>query len=270
MKSNRIIAWGLCSASVLTLLASGCVIICDGCGDGECRNLRAEAKRTDELTAPLADITVADVSTNIGTLRIEAADVTEAAITAKITVKAKTQEEAEALLEEVRISTEPSGGKLTIKAIKPSGFGRNSLTVDFDVKVPKQLGVHGTTNVGDIRIAGIAGDIVARTDVGKIDGTDLRSGKAEMRTNVGAIKVAYAGDAPVALRIEVNTNVGDIDFSGPEQMSAKFSAVTNVGSINTNREMKVRGLVGKSLEATVDGGEGRVAFRTNVGSIRIR
>jgi DUF4097 and DUF4098 domain-containing protein YvlB len=210
------------------------------------------------------------VSTNVGAIRIEAADVPEAAITAKITVKAKTQEEAEALLEQVRVSAEPSGHTLSIKAVKPSDFGRNKLTVDFAITVPKQLEARCTTKVGDIRIVGLEGDIVAGTDVGKIDCDDLRGSKANLTTNVGNIKATYAKEAPATLRIEAGTNVGDIDFSGPEHISAKVSAVTNVGGINTNREMKVQGSVGKSLEATLDNGEGRIALRTNVGAIHIR
>jgi hypothetical protein len=270
MKSNRITTWGLCLASIFAVLLNGCVVIVGGNGDGEDHNLRSEAKRTDELKAPLTDITRLEVSTDVGGIRVEAADVTEAAITAKITVKAKTQEEAEALLEDVRISIEPSGHRLDIKVVKPSGFEHNRLAVDFAITIPRQLEAHGTTRVGDIRIAGLAGDIVAKTDVGKIDCTDLHGGKADLTTNVGAIMLTYSNDAPAALRIEAGTNVGDIDFRGPEHMSAKFSATTNVGSINTSREMKVQGFAGKSLEASLDSGEGRVALRTNVGAIHIR
>ncbi len=270
MKSNRITTWGVCLTALGTLLLSGCVIIVAGDTHNEDRDLRAEAKRTDELKAPLTDITALEVSTSVGGIRIETADVPEAAITAQITVKARTEEEAEALLEGVRISAEPSGRWLAVKAVKPSGFGHNSLRVDFTITVPPQLEARCTTQVGDIRIAGLAGDITAKSDVGKFDGVDLHAGKADLQTNVGAIKVAYASDAPAALRLDARTNVGDIDFSGPEHLSARVSAVTNVGSINTGREMKIQGFVGKSLDGTLDSGEGRVAFRTNVGSIHIR
>jgi hypothetical protein len=268
MKSNRRIAWSLKAALLLApFITGGCVIYL---GDGECRNLPSEAKRTEELTAALTGITTVEVSTGIGVIRVEAGDVNEAVIEAGIKVRAKTDEEAQALLEGVRISAEASDQKLIIKAVKPSDFGHNSLIVDFTVRVPRQLEARCTTNVGDIHLTGLAGDVTARTDVGKIDGADLHGGKGDFTTNVGAITIAYADDAPVALRVDAGTNVGDIEFSGPEHLSAKFSAVTNVGGIHTSREMKVRGFVGKSLDATVDSGEGRVSFRTNVGSIHIR
>ena len=270
MRTNRIVTWSLCLAGIFMLFLGGCVIILAGNGDGEDRDLRAKAERVEELKAPLADVNALEVSTNVGAIRIEAADVTEAAITARITIRAKTEEEAEALLEEVRISAEPSGHRLVIKTIKPSDSEHSKLTVDFDITVPKPLEARCTTKVGDIRIAGVAGDVVARTDVGKIDCADLHGGKADLATNVGAINLSFASDAPAALRIEAGTNVGDIDFRGPEQMSAKFSAVTNVGSIDTNRQMKAQGFVGKSLEASLGSGDGRVALHTNVGAIHIR
>jgi hypothetical protein len=267
MKSKWIIGCGLTSAIVLTLLLGGCFVYIS---DGNGHHLRSEAKRTDELTASLADITALEVSTNLGAINVEARDVTEAAIIAKITVRAQTEEEANALLDGVRIQPEPSGHTLVVKAIKPSDFGYNSLAVEFTITIPRQLGTHCTTRVGDIRITGLAGDIVARTDVGKIECTDLRSGKADLATNVGDIKASYASDAPAALRVDAGTNVGTIDFSGPDHISAKVSAATHVGDIHANREMSVRGFVHKSLDATLDNGEGRIALQTNVGDIHIR
>jgi hypothetical protein len=174
------------------------------------------------------------------------------------------------LLEGVRISIEPTDHRLIVKAVKPSDFGNNSLAVDYTITIPKQLEVHCTTHVGNVRITGLAGSVFAQTDLGKIDCMDLRGAKADLATNVGAIKLAYASDAPAALQIDAGTHVGNIDFSGPEHISAKFSAVTNVGNIDTSREMKVRGFVGKSLDASIDTGEGHIAFHTHVGAIHIR
>ena len=264
MSGNRIIALGLCAATALTVFLGGCFIYI---GDGY---QGAEAHRSEELTAPLTDITALDVSTHVGTIRVEAGDVTEATIAAKITVKAKTDEKAEALLEEVRISAEPSDHTLVVKAVKPSDFGHSGMVVDFTITVPMRLDVHCRTSVGDIRITGLAGDVVAKSDVGKIDCADLHGGEADLVTNVGAIKATYAGDAPAALQVNAATNVGDIDFSGPDRISAKFSAVTNVGDIHTDREMTVKGQFGKSLNASLYSGEGKITFRTNVGSIKIR
>ena len=70
---------------------------------------RAEYDRSEELSSPLAGITELGVTTNVGKIRLEAAEVSEARILADIKVRARTEEEARELAELVRIVAEPSG-----------------------------------------------------------------------------------------------------------------------------------------------------------------
>jgi hypothetical protein len=256
-------------AQACLCIALACVAVFSGCyvpfGDA----FKAKAERTEELTAALDGIAALHVSTNVGTITLEAADATEAHITAAITVKAKTQEEAEQLVEEVRIAAEPSGDALVIKAVKPPDFGRNQLGVDLTIVAPSHLTLECTTNVGDIRIAGFAAGIRSRTDVGSITCADLR-GNVDLHTNVGDIRAVYAADAPAALDVGLSTNVGDVTFNGPADISAEVSAAANVGSIHTDRPLNVTGTIKKSVRATLGDAEGRIQLRTNVGDIRIQ
>ena len=247
---------------VLVTLFVGC---CINVGD----DYRAKAQRTEDLTVPAADLAALDVRTNVGTITLDSTDAGEVQIIAEITVKAKTQEEAEALVEQVRIVAEPSGRTLIVKAEKPSNFGRNQLAVDFHITAPARLALDGTTNVGDIRIAGFTDRVAAKTDVGTIRCTDLR-GAASLRTNVGDIEATYTADAPAAIAVSATTNVGNIDFAGPDRMSARLGASVNVGSIDTERPLTVTGPIKKSIKATIGDAEGNITLRTNIGSIRIR
>ncbi len=262
MKHNTLAKVGLIIALSLITLFVGC---CINVGD----NYKAKAHRTEELDAPLTDMASIDVTTNVGTITFEAADVSEAHIVAEITVKSKTEDEAEAQIQEVRIVAEPSGKKLVIKAVKPSGFGKNQLLVDFTVVTPSNLALDCRTNVGDIKTQGIAGPVKARTDVGSIACTDLLNA-ASLRTNVGNIVVAYLPDAPAELDVNATTNVGDIDLSGPDTISAELSANVNVGSIDAKRPLMVQGKIKKSIKATLGQAEGKAKLSTNVGSIIIR
>jgi len=262
MRAGLPASTGLCIALACVTLFAGCYV---PFGDA----FKAKAERTEELTASLDGIATLDVSTNVGTIKVEAADVTEARITAEITVKAKTEEEAEQLVEEVRITAEPSGKTLVIKAVKPSDFGKNQLGVDFTIVAPARLALDCTTNVGDVRTTGFTDRVKARTDVGSIACTDLH-GVLDLHTNVGDIKAVYAPEAPAALNASLSTNVGDIDFTGPTEISAEISAGANVGSIHTDRPLSVTGPIKKSLRATLGDSEGRIKLHTNVGSIRIR
>jgi hypothetical protein len=243
------------------------VIVLAGCQFSSER-FRAKVTRNQELTAGLADITGLEVSTNVGTLRLEAADVPEARIVAAIKVKARTEEQARQWAGQVTIAAEPRGQTLVIKTERPSGLRQNQLSVDFTITAPARLALDCTTNVGDIHTTGFTERVNGRTNVGAIACTGLR-GPVELRTDVGDIRAEYVGDAPPVLTASASTNVGSIEFRGPEQISARLTATADVGSIDADRPLTVVGSMKHAVNATLGEGEGRVKLSTNVGSIRI-
>jgi hypothetical protein len=252
----------LCAAFTFTITSAGCITVV---GD----SLRGKATRTDNLTAPVESASALRVTTNVGAIRLDAAETAEVRITADITVKAKTDEEAEALLEGVHITAEPSGDTVVVKGEKPSGFGRNQLAVDFTITAPAGLRLDCTTNVGDIRVNSFTRRVEAHTDVGAITCSGLRD-SMNLHTNVGDIRAAYSADAPAAMDVRASSNVGNIDFTGPSQISANLTAAANVGDIHTDRPITVSGSLGKSIRASLGAAEGQVDLHTNVGSITIR
>lgn len=262
MRRALIAKTGLCIACAFTVAFAGCITVV---GD----NLRGEAKRTDNVTAPVGDASALKVTTNVGAIKLDAAETAEVRITADITVKAKTDEEAQALLDGVHVAAAPSGDTLVVKADKPSGFGHNQLTVDLTISAPAGLRLECTTNVGDVRVSDFTSRVESHTDVGSITCSGLRGGMS-LHTNVGDIKAAYAPDAPAALDVSASTNVGNIDFTGPSQVSANLTAASNVGDIHTHRPITVSGSLGKTVRASLGAAEGQVDLHTNVGSITIR
>ncbi len=255
----------LVRTSVITGLAAsllgGCVIHTDAC--------RAKFSRSEKLTAPLTGIATLDVTTNIGVIRIEAAQVPEVRIAAEIKVKDRTEEQAREWAEQVRIVAEPSGQVLHIKAIRPAGLRENNLNVDFTITAPADLALECTTNVGDIRTTDFTKRVKASTNVGAVACTGVR-GDIDLHTNVGDLRADYVPEAPAALSATLATDVGAIEFTGPKEVSAHVTATTNVGDINTDRPITVTGSVKRSLRGTLGKGEGQIDLHTNVGSIRIR
>ena len=229
------------TATLVGVLAVGCQFGGDA--------FKAEFTRSEKLTGPVAGITRLDIRTDVGKIHLNAADVAEIRVQAVIRVKAATEERAEELAEGVRIVLEPSGETLAIKAVKPTGFGRNG--VDFTITAPAGLALKCTTNIGDIRTTGFTGPIEAFADIGDI-------------------RAEYAPDAPVAIHLDASTNVGSIELAGPKDISAKLAVETNVGSIDTDRPLTVMGNLKRSISTSLGGAEGRISLRTNVGSIRIR
>jgi len=262
MRKTSVTKIGLCTALALSIAIGGCIIYT---GD----HFKAKATRTDQLSAPVANATALRVTTDVGAIKLEAAETAEVRISADITVKAETDEEAQRLLDGYHVTAQPSGDTLVVKAEKPSSFGRNQLSVDLTITAPPGLKLDCVTDVGDIRTDGFTNRVEARSDVGSIRCTGLR-GSVSLRSNVGDVKFAYVSDAPAALDAVAATNVGEIEFEGPQQISAKMAAATNVGSIHSDRPLTVRGQLGQSINASLGDGQGHVSLGTNVGSIRIR
>jgi len=261
METGAVVRMGVVVGFV-ALLLGGCVI--------HTGSSRAEFSRSEDLTVPVTDITALDVTTNVGKIQLETADAAEVRVAAQIKVKARTEEEAQELAEQVRIVAEPWSRTLTIKAVKPADFGRNQLSVDFTIKAPAALALSCTANVGDIRITGFTKGVRASSDVGTIVCAGLRE-DIDLHVNVGDLRATYVADAPAALNVAMATDVGAIEFTGPQEISAELTAQANVGDINTNRPLTVRGSLTKhSVQATLGKGEGKVNLKTDVGSIRIR
>jgi hypothetical protein len=260
MKTGAVVRVGLVLGLAAAVLG-GCVISRDV--------FKAKFNRNVDMTAPLADITALDIATNVGTIRLEAAQVPELRIEAEIKVKDRTEEQAQELAEQVRIVAEPSGQTLHIKVIKPTGLKDDKLAVNFKVTAPGELALDCTTNVGNIQIAGFTKRVKAATNVGNVTCTGLREA-VDLRVNVGDARATYAGDAPAALQATLSTDVGSIEFTGPQDISAELTATANVGSIHADRPITVTGSVKHSVRTTFGKGEGRISLNTNVGSIRIR
>jgi hypothetical protein len=261
MRTGALVRMGVVMGLV-PLLLGGCVI--------HTGSFKAEFSRSEDLTAPTTDITTLDVTTNVGKIQLETADTVEVRIAAQIKVKARTEEEAQELAEQVRIVAEPWSRTLTIKAVKPADLGRNQLSVDFTIQAPAALALNCRTNVGDIRIDGFTKRVQAAADVGTIVCTGLRD-EIDLHANVGDLRATYAPDAPAVLNATMTTDVGSIEFTGPQEISADLTAAANVGDINTNRPLTVKGSLAKhSVRASLGKGEGRVNLKTDVGSIRIQ
>ena len=261
MKGRFSINSGLVFCLCTLTLVSNCRINVD-------YEFKAKCERTESTSVPTAGVDELDVETNVGSIAVTGADVSDCNITAEITVKAKTMEEARTLAEEVKIEVETRGDKLTIKAKKPAELKKRPLTVDFKITAPKQLKLSCSTHVGDVKVSEIQGRIEASVNVGNIICEQVLADVA-LESNVGDVKVKYADSAPSACRAEITTNVGNIRFRGPPELSAQVDASTNVGSIETAHPITIVGKVGKSINGTIGSGEGTIRLKTNVGSIEI-
>jgi hypothetical protein len=262
MKKGNLAKISLCSLLCMQILLTGCCINISGC-------CREEYEKTEHLTAPLSSGQTLNAQTEVGTITVSGADVTDCNVIATITAKAPTKEKAKELAEEVKIKLEPSGNILNVNIEKPHTKNKCSICVSFEIIVPAQTALQVSTNVGETRISNITGSIQAATNVGTITCKDI-AGDADITTNVGEVKVAYSETAPAACHAAISTSVGNINFTAPPALSAVMNVSVNIGSIHTDLPLLVTGEIHKSLNGIVGEGRGKVILSTNIGSIKIR
>jgi hypothetical protein len=265
MRKTRFYVKCLLSLTLLTFVV-GCV----GCDIHFGNFGREEFERTEQLSAPIGAGATLTAETDVGSITAGGGDVTECSVTAEITAKAPTQEKANELAQAVKIKLEPEGDDLRLHVEKPAKKRRCSIGVRFDITIPPQVSLHLESDVGDIEVTNINGAIYATTDVGEITCTEVE-GDVELEVDVGDVTAEYRDGAESTFSARLETDVGQIRFAGPANLSASVDASTNVGSIETRLPLTVTGQIGKSVHGTVGKGEAKaiVHLKTEVGSIEI-
>jgi hypothetical protein len=116
-----------------------------------------------------------------------------------------------------------SGGRLTL-----TYHCRAELIcgVAYQVRMPRTAAVQVTAGAGTIRLAGLAGRVTAKADVGRISATGLAGASVSLTTGVGGISAAFAA-TPVM--IQALTRIGAITLSVPDSVSYRVSADARVG-----------------------------------------
>jgi DUF4097 and DUF4098 domain-containing protein YvlB len=226
-------------------------------------------------------------------------------ITATINARSFTVEEAQLLAEQtdVRLEQTPEGLQTVID--RPKKKNRESISVQFEISVPRKTTLELRTSNGEIRVSSIEKAIDTQTSNGKIEITDVTgtvtahtsngrvtvtqanaerfdlqtsngaitceaiTGDMKASTSNGAIDVKYASDAAPATNIHLSTSNGGISVTTPKDYSAQVDASTSNSKIHTNIPITLKGQLGKKVKGTIGKGEGRLYLKTSNGSINI-
>jgi DUF4097 and DUF4098 domain-containing protein YvlB len=250
--------------------------------------MRAKYERTVQLSAPLSPGSSFAAKTHNGSITIAGADVTDCNLTATITARAITEEDAKKLAERTTVKLEPFGDKLTAKIDKPTFLINKSVSVSLDVTVPNRTDLEFTTHNGRIEIANITGRLNGTTHNGKVTAeqvsgtTELHthngsvicqeiSGDTQLKSHNGSMKVYYSDTAPSVCDISITTYNGGIELATPSNFAGEVEASTHNGSINTELPITVSGKFSKRrLTGTIGTGQGKLHLETHNGSIRLR
>ena len=283
MDNNLIKRASLTCLMCLQMFVAGCCCI----NIGSC-SLNAKYEKTVHLSAPMASGSNLSAQTHNGAIKIIGADVSECDVTAKIEARAITDEDAQKVAEETKVTLEPNGKGLIIKIARPSNMRNRSVSVSLDVTTPNQTSLDLVTHNGGVKITDIEGKITATTHNGGVTtenttgATRLKShngpitcrnmsGDAQLNSHNGSVKAYYSEAAPSVCDISMTTHNGGIELIAPTDFSAKVDASTHNGSIDTNIAITIMGKFSKSrLTGTIGTGEGKLHLETHNGSIKIR
>jgi hypothetical protein len=233
-------------------------------------NLKEEYTRTIEMPLPISDVQKLIVHTDVGSIIVDESNAPQPKFKAEVTGKGDTIEKAQRVAEAINIEIEnKDNGDVCLVIKKPVEIKSNWYAVNYTIQVPANVKLECKTDVGNISIKNIKGDIVASCDVGNINCANV-SGKLDLRTDVGNINTDYTPTAGIT-DATLSADVGSIHFKGPENMSAKIDASTDVGKINSAQPgVKKKDCCQESFTGTTGRGEGNIKLRTDVGSINIK
>jgi DUF4097 and DUF4098 domain-containing protein YvlB len=248
----------------------------------------AEYERVVNLSEPLGSAKAFEAETHNGSVTVNGAATNMCDVTATITARADTEENAKKLADKVRVWLDTSGPRIAARIEKPGLAGWQHVGVAFDVKITNHINLDLVTHNGSVEIADITGEVEATTHNGAVTTRAVTgnhrltthngrischriSGDIELQTHNGSVDVVYADNAPTPGKVDVVTHNGGIDFTSPPNLSAKADIATHNGSIHTALPITVVGEVSKrELRGTIGSGQGRLHLKTHNGSITIK
>ena len=271
---------------VFLSVGAACVMTAPGCEFGSIP--RKQAKRTEQLSSALSGTGSLTATTHNGSITVRGEDTQECKVTALISAWAATEEEAQQLAEEVKVTLERSADALTVKIDKPTTSSGESISVNLDIMVPRSCNLDLTTHNGPIQTSDISGEATCESHNGPITGErmsgDLRltthngaivagnvSGNLQAETHNGRVKASYAEQAPSAPNVSITTHNGEIRFTPPKDFSASVTISVHNGAVSTDLPLTVVGEVTRQrMNGTIGNGEGRLELKSHNGSIKIQ
>jgi DUF4097 and DUF4098 domain-containing protein YvlB len=250
--------------------------------------MQAKYERTVQLSSPLSPGSIFEAKTHNGYIKVAGSDVADCNITATITARASTEEEAQKLAEQTTVRLVPFGNRLTARIEKPTFLMNQSVGVSLDVQVPNKTSLELTTHNGSVEIKDIDGKLNGTTHNGQITAervlgtTKLHthngsvtckevSGDTQLKTHNGGVKVYYSKSAPSICDISLITYNGGIELETPDDFSGQVDMATHNGSIRTDLPITVVGKISKrKITGKIGSGDGKLHLETHNGSIRVQ
>jgi len=260
-----------------------------GCGINgmhSCCKMKAKYERTETL------IRQSDSECKIFTTEIHNGSVTvlpgthgQCDITAKITAKADTVEDAQKLAEAVSISLKDLNGNTTVVVEKPQ-LKHDTISIDITATVDKNASLEIVSHNGDIKVSGnlnsqnilthngdielmqTAGPAMAQTHNGDIN-VNSPAGKLDLETHNGNINIEDLNAAQS--RLAATSYNGNVTTGFADEPSATVTLSTSNGKLKCDYPVTIQGEFNRhELKGQLGGGQGNIQLKTHNGNINIK
>jgi DUF4097 and DUF4098 domain-containing protein YvlB len=185
---------------------------------------QAKYERTVQQQAPLNPGSNLHAETSLGSIVVMGGDVNECSVIATIVGRAPTEEESQLLAEQVKIELETIGDTMTVKAEKPPKKNRCSISISYDITVPKQTNIECASSYGSIEVSNINGKTSGKTSSGSIEAKNIE-GSTNLDTSYGSVKCRNV----TADNITVKSSSGSINaeiIKGSAQLTTSYGSIT--------------------------------------------
>jgi DUF4097 and DUF4098 domain-containing protein YvlB len=126
--------------------------------------------------------------------------------------------------------------------------------VDWDITAPAGTVLELETGVGNIKVAGTGGKLIARAATGDVNADDLASGDVSATSSTGSVELAFTR---VPDEVSADASVGDVRITLPGDVAYATRVSTSVG----DKQVEVRQDPTSSH---------RVRAKSSVGDVEIR
>lgn len=186
-------------------------------------------------------------------------------VLAKVQGRARTDDIAEALVSEVRISMDG----MELDADGPRSDKRESWSVSYRINVPHESDLDLNTVNGSITVEEVLGDIEFHATNGGVSLTEV-GGTVSGRTTNGGLKVQLSGTSWDGEGLDVRTTNGGITLVIPEGFNAELESATTNGGISVDFPVTVSGRINKRLRTTLGSGGPLLRAVTTNGGVTIK
>src|SRR5207247_2048573 len=146
---------------------------------------------------------------------------------------------------------------------------RNSVRVQFTVRVPRGVKVDAFTVNGDVTVAGASAPVKAQTVNGEIN-AQTSAGPLEVQNVNGSGHAAISGFAEPG-KVEVKTVNGAVTLELPATLNADLEATTLAGSVDTDFPLTAsQGILPRRSHRTIGTGGPTIQVETLHGSMQAR